>query len=125
MNALGKHLILEFYGCAREALNHKEKIETVLVEAAVNAGATVIHPYFHQFSPEGISGMVMIAESHLSIHTWPEYGYAAVDVFVCGDYVDCDLAYETIRKALRAQSSHMIEIKRGTMDIAREEQRHR
>jgi len=125
LKALGKHLILEFYGCTPEALNDKEKIETILVDAAVNAGAEVIHPFFHQFSPHGVSGVVVIAESHLSIHTWPEYGYAAVDVFVCGDYVDCDLAYETIRAELGAKSTQVIEFKRGALDIPKEELRHK
>ncbi len=125
LKALGRHLILEFYGCTPEALDHKEKIEEILVSAAENAGAHVIHPFFHKFSPQGVSGMVIIAESHLSIHTWPEYGYAAVDVFVCGDYVDCDLAYETIRSALEAKSSQIMEFKRGALDIPREELRHK
>ncbi len=125
MKALGKHLILELYGCASETLNHKEIIESVMVDAAVKAGAEVIHPYFHQFSPHGISGMVIIAESHLSIHTWPEYGYAAVDVFVCGDNVDLDVAYDIIRKAFRAESVQIIEFKRGALDIPGEELRYR
>ena len=68
---------------------------------------------FHRYNPQGVSGVVVIAESHISIHTWPEYGYAAVDFFTCGDAVDPYEAHEYLKKSLKAQDSHITELKRG------------
>jgi len=82
---LGTHLLLEMVGCKPEFLDNKEEICSALLRAATKARATVLGNSFHKFSPQGVSGVVVIAESHLSIHTWPEFGYAAVDVFTCGD----------------------------------------
>lgn len=83
--ALGRHLLIELYGCDTDFLNSKKAISKAMTEAAVAAGATVVETVFHHFSPHGISGVVVIAESHLTVHTWPEYGYAALDVFTCAD----------------------------------------
>lgn len=80
---LGRHLLLELYDCNREVLNQVEPVETILKEAALAANATIIESAFHHFSPYGVSGVIIISESHLTIHTWPEYGYAAIDVFSC------------------------------------------
>ena len=88
MRALGRHILVEFFGCEPQVMNDVAKIETAMVDAAAKAGATVINSTFHHFSPYGVSGVVVIQESHLAIHTWPEYGYAAVDLFTCGDSVD-------------------------------------
>lgn len=85
MHSLGRHLLLELHECSSEILNNLETVKTALVEAAKRAEATIIDVVFHEFNPFGISGVVVIAESHLSIHTWPEYRYAAVDIFSCGD----------------------------------------
>ena len=84
MRALGRHVLAEFYGCSPEILNDIVKIEKLMVDAALEAGAEVKEVIFHQFSPQGVSGVVVISESHLAIHTWPEFGYAAIDVFTCG-----------------------------------------
>ena len=84
MNALGRHILVEFIGCNSEILNDVSIIEKSMVDAAQDAGATVINSTFHHFSPFGVSGVVVIQESHLAIHTWPEYQYAAVDLFTCG-----------------------------------------
>ena len=85
MNALGRHILVEFLNCKADVLNDVVQIEKAMVEAAQIAGATVINSTFHHFSPYGVSGVVVIQESHLAIHTWPEYRYAAVDLFTCGD----------------------------------------
>ena len=82
--ALGNHILVEFMNCDPHIMNDVAAIERDMVEAAQKAGATVINSTFHHFSPFGVSGVVVIQESHLAIHTWPEYGYAAVDVFMCG-----------------------------------------
>lgn len=87
-SALGKHLLLELYDCNRALLNQIDKIKKILISAVKTANATVIDVSFHHFSPYGISGVVLIAESHLTIHTWPEHGYAAIDLFTCNDNID-------------------------------------
>ncbi len=115
MKALGRHVLVEFYGCDSEALNNKEKLEEVMQEAAVESGATVVSSVFHLFNPHGVSGVVVIAESHLTIHTWPEYGYAAVDLFTCGDSVDPWIAFERMKEYLQAEQMFTMEIKRGQL----------
>lgn len=121
LRALGRHLIVELYGCNADILNDKEKIERIMMEAAERAGATIVQKVFHLFNPHGISGVVVIAESHLAIHTWPEYGYAAVDVFTCGSKVDPWKAYEYIKRELEAEHSSIMEMYRGEVpDIKRE-----
>jgi len=121
LRALGRHLIVELYGCNTDILNDKEKIERIMIEAAKRAGATIVQKVFHLFNPHGISGVVVIAESHLAIHTWPEYGYAAVDVFTCGSKVDPWKAYEYIKRELEAEHSSIMEMYRGEVpDIKRE-----
>lgn len=97
-HALGRHILCEAYGCDPEVLNDMKKIEDIMVSAALKAGAEVREVAFHRFSPQGVSGVVVISESHLAIHTWPEMGYAAIDVFTCGERVDpkvaCDYMIE-------------------------------
>jgi S-adenosylmethionine decarboxylase proenzyme len=77
VNALGRHLLVELYDCDVAVINNLDVVKRVLLEAAERARATVVDVVFHAFSPFGISGVVVIAESHLSVHTWPEYGYAS------------------------------------------------
>ncbi|MBM3155569.1 MAG: S-adenosylmethionine decarboxylase proenzyme [Chloroflexi bacterium] len=115
MNALGRHLLLELKDCDPEVLNDLEFLKSSLTETAVQIGATVIGDSFHQFSPQGVSGVVIISESHLFIHTWPEYSYAAVDVFTCGEKVDPMLAVEPLVEKLGSKSSSVIELKRGIL----------
>ena len=86
--ALGRHVLCEAYGCDPEVINDLEQVERLMVDAALHAGAEVREVVFHRFTPQGVSGVVVISESHLAIHTWPELGYAAIDVFTCGDRVD-------------------------------------
>ncbi len=85
--ALGTHILLELTNCPAQLLLEQDALAATLVEAADTAGATVVKPVFHQFSPHGLSGVVVIAESHIAVHTWPEHGYAAIDIFTCGDPV--------------------------------------
>ena len=90
---LGRHLLVDFYDCDNSILDDVTDLEKRLVESAVWANSTVIKSVFHHYSPYGVSGVVVIAESDITIHTWPEYGYAAVDVFTCGDEIDAWRAY--------------------------------
>jgi S-adenosylmethionine decarboxylase proenzyme len=110
---LGRHLLAEFYDCDPNILNNADLIEAGMTDAAIESGATIVQKTFHHFSPWGVSGVVVIAESHLAIHTWPEYGYAAVDLFTCGDSVDPLVAYEHLKKAFSAKTAFYSELKRG------------
>jgi len=125
MKALGKQLIIEFYNCDREILNDKAKIGEIMANAVEISGATIIKPFFHKFSPHGVSGVIVIAESHFSIHTWPEYGYAAVDIFTCGEKIDDNKAFKYLKKELKSRSPQIITIKRGALNIPESEIHHK
>lgn len=112
MGHLGRHFLAEFYNCSREILNDKNSIADIMTKAVEASKATVIKPFFHQFSPQGISGIIVIAESHLAIHTWPEFRFAAVDLFSCGDF-DFTEALRFIRDNLAAEKYSILSIKRG------------
>lgn len=117
MNSLGKHLIIEFHDCDPDVLNDSDSCQTHLLEAVRLSGATVIKPFFHKFSPHGVSGIVVIAESHFSVHTWPEYGYCAIDVFTCGDEIQAEPAVSYLRRNFKADHFSVMEIKRGLLDM--------
>ena len=95
--ALGRQLTIEYYDCAPHALLDKCFVESALLRAAEQSGATIISSSFHNFNPQGISGVVIIAESHFTVHTWPEYNYAAVDVFTCADNIDLETAVNSMK----------------------------
>jgi S-adenosylmethionine decarboxylase len=114
--ALGRHLLLELKICNKEVLDDLNFLRECLNEAAVQSGATVVGESFYHFSPQGVSGVVNIAESHIAVHTWPEYGYAAVDVFTCGSDVDPEKAARLITEKLEAKSHSLIELRRGIME---------
>jgi len=113
LDALGTHLLVELNECDSEVLRDLKRIEEILLTAAKKANATVVESRFHQFSPFGISGFVVIAESHLSIHTWPEHRYAAVDVFTCGESLKPHLAITHLVEKLKSLKSSIVELKRG------------
>ncbi|NJL14887.1 MAG: S-adenosylmethionine decarboxylase proenzyme [Microscillaceae bacterium] len=115
MKALGNHILVEFYNCNRDIMNDAPFIEKAMNDAAIMSGATVVGSHFHTFSPHGVSGVVVIAESHLSIHTWPEYGYAAVDIFTCGETIDADKAFEHLKTSFQAGHTSTLEMKRGQL----------
>ena len=107
---VGKHIIFDIWDS--KYLNDLSKIEEVLIHAAKVSGATVLHSYLHPFEPSGVSGVVVLAESHISIHTWPEDGYAALDIFMCGE-ANATLAVEYILKQLEVKKSNVQTIYRG------------
>ncbi len=117
MKALGCHLILELYDCPARLLDDPDHVAETMLEAVEASGATVIQPFFHQFAPQGVSGVVIISESHFSVHTWPEYGYAALDVFTCGDVIDMDAAAESLRRGFEAGSMQKMMFSRGMLDL--------
>ena len=125
MKSLGKHLIVELYGCSSELLNNLVQVEKILIEAVELSKATIVQPVFHHFSPHGISGVVVIAESHFTIHTWPEYGYCALDIFTCGDQIDPDESLQFMKNKFQADNMSVMEIKRGTLDVPSQDLRHK
>jgi len=111
-SALGSHLILELYDCPAELLREPAQSEEFLLTAAARLRATVVTSHFHAFSPYGVSGVVIIQESHLTVHTWPEHGYAAVDIFTCG-YLDLEAGIAYLQTAYQAGRCWQRELPRG------------
>ena len=114
--ALGNHILVEFMNCDPKIMNDVAGIERDMVAAAQKAGATVINSTFHHFSPWGVSGVVVIQESHLAIHTWPEYGYAAVDLFTCGE-MDAWISFDHLKECFGSTSYSALEMKRGSVNL--------
>lgn len=112
MKTIGRHLIAEFYECDCDVLDNVETVRAAMLEAAVSIGATVMGDAFHRYAPQGVSGTILIAESHLSVHTWPEAGYAAVDIYTCGG-LDPRSGFRLLETRLSAGDSRMQEIARG------------
>jgi S-adenosylmethionine decarboxylase len=107
----GTHLLLDLWGA--ENLADPNHIDRALRDAAVTAGATILHSHFHHFSPNGgVSGVVVLAESHISIHTWPERSFAAVDIFMCGDCNPYD-SIPVLKSAFTPDSVQVGEQRRG------------
>jgi S-adenosylmethionine decarboxylase len=113
LKALGTHIVCELSGCDPAMLTDVDAVAEIMVQAARAANATVITKAFHRFQPQGVSGVVVIQESHLSIHTWPETRYAAMDFYTCGDHTDPWAACEYAAKMLDAQVMLTTEVKRG------------
>jgi S-adenosylmethionine decarboxylase len=116
LKALGRHLLLELKDCNRDTLNNLNLLKKILNDAALISGARVLGDSFHKFEPQGVSGVVVIAESHLFIHTWPECGYAAVDIFTCGTSVQPGKAANYIINKIESKNNSILEIQRGILD---------
>lgn len=112
--SLGRHTLAELHGCGADALNDPAQVERLMNEAARLSGATVVQSAFHAFSPHGVSGVVVVEESHLAVHTWPEHRYAAVDYFSCGE-IDCEAAMRHLETHFRAEHVEVREIARGVI----------
>lgn len=110
---LGKHILAEFWECNEETLKDIGFVENSMLEAAKCAKVTIVEKCFHQFSPYGVSGVVVIAESHLAIHTWPEYKYAAVDFFTCNHNCNTDKALEYLKDKFNSKNVTIQLIQRG------------
>ena len=98
MRVLSHHTLLEFYGCDATRLEHSREVKKLLCDSVRLGGGTIVKALFHNFSPYGVSGVVVITESHVTIHTWPEHAYAAVDIFSCSQKLD----HKAIRTRLKA-----------------------
>jgi S-adenosylmethionine decarboxylase len=117
--------LVELHGCHPESLKKVDVVKDILVGAARACGATIVDVAFHEFNPFGVSGVVVIAESHLSIHTWPEHRYAAVDIFTCGDAIKPEVAALYVASRFRCKSPSIVEMKRGLIPGAAGKVAHR
>jgi S-adenosylmethionine decarboxylase len=117
MKAVGKHLLVDFIACNGELLKKVDFIDKIMFEAAKIAKATIVGKFFKQFEPYGVSGVIVIAESHFTMHTWPEHNLASVDFFSCTDEVDMQGAITYLKEKLEAKEHISTEISRGNMKI--------
>ena len=103
VEVLSQHVLLDLYGCDVDLIDDTEYVRKTLVETAQKLNCTILKDTFHRFSPQGVSGVLVIAESHLSIHTWPEQEFAAMDLFTCGDTSQLEAMPRILEKAFKAQ----------------------
>ncbi|MEM0455463.1 MAG: adenosylmethionine decarboxylase, partial [Nitrososphaerota archaeon] len=116
LDGLGRHVIGELYGCDPASLKDLDGIIDAVRRAAKEAGATIVGDFANKYDKgEGVSYILVVKESHLSVHTWPELGYASVDIYTCGDHVDPWRAFDVIAEALKPRTVSVMEIKRGLM----------
>lgn len=115
MRSLGRHILLDFSGCARAVIDDADEVRSILLEAARLAKTTVVKDVIHRFSPQGVSGVLVISESHIAVHSWPEFGCASVDFFTCGSDVDLIEAEDYLYKALGAQKVLRRELERSVL----------
>ncbi len=114
---LGNHLIVEMYDCDPAIINDVELVESSMKQAVKISGARMVQSVVHRFNPHGVSGVIVIEESHFSVHTWPEYGYCALDIFTCGTEVDYYSALDSLKEAFQSNHISVSEIKRGLIDL--------
>lgn len=117
MPRLGNHITMDLYECDPAKLNDVGYIRASLEEAARLAGAKIVGRNFHRFEPHGVTGVVVVRESHIAIHTWPEYEFAAVDIFLCGDKEGAEKAREHIILAREAGEHEAIQVTRGQQPL--------
>ncbi|MEO1210432.1 MAG: adenosylmethionine decarboxylase [Cyanobacteria bacterium J06638_20] len=114
LSPVGRHCILELYDCPAGLLNDGALIQLLLRESADRAKATFLGDLIHKFDPQGITALALLAESHISIHTWPEKGYAAVDVFTCGNHTEPEAACHHFIQRLQAGRHSLCTLPRET-----------
>ena len=117
---LGSQHLVEFYGCCANLINDKTFVRQMMIEAAILAKATIVADVFHEFNPHGISGVVVIAESHLAIHSWPEHHCVSLDIFTCSGQMAPEAAIEHLRVAFKAQQVEIQKFKRGVVPQSRD-----
>ncbi len=113
MDTYSRHCMMELWECNDGLLDSREMVEKIMVEAALEAGAEVREVAFHKFAPQGVSGVVVISESHLAIHTFPEHGYASIDVFTCGERINPQVAAQLIAEKLGSERVYEMNVERG------------
>lgn len=112
VDTLAKHLLVEYHGCDCAVLDDVDAVRAIMRRAAEAAGATVVAEVFHPYRPQGVTGVLVIEESHFSVHTWPECGYAAVDFYTCGA-CEPERADMVLREGLRAERAEALLVRRG------------
>jgi S-adenosylmethionine decarboxylase proenzyme len=112
----GNHLLLEYRGCDAGILDDLDRIQRLMAQAALATNARIVDLLFRPFRPQGVSGVVVIEESHLSIHTWPEARYAAVDLFTCGTECVPEAAHKVLVEGLEASEHSMLKVRRGLLE---------
>jgi S-adenosylmethionine decarboxylase len=112
----GRHYLVDLVNCDPDTLRLVGPTRDIFLSAARESKATVMGEKFHQFEPEGVSGVLLIAESHFSVHTWPEDGFAAVDIFTCGDEMDPEVAIAMLASAFGAEQTVVKVLRRGRLD---------
>ena len=117
MDTYSRHCIMELWECTAGFLDNRELIQQAMVQAALESGAEIRNVSFHKFEPQGVSGVVVISESHLSIHTFPEHGYASIDVFTCGERIDPRNVGQLIAKKLGSKRTYEVNLERGLGEI--------
>src|SRR5918912_218387 len=113
MKSVGRHLILELWGCRN--LNSTEIVERALRDVVRACDLTLLDLNVYPFTPIGVTGVAVVSESHVLVHTWPEYGYAAVDVFTCGDRANPEAAIPLLRNHFEPERVQIMEINRGIL----------
>lgn len=109
---IGQHVLIDFYDCQVD-LTNKELVERILLESAKESGATIVSKHFHQFNPIGISGVIIIEESHFTIHTWPEHNFASIDFYTCGDKINFSRAIDYLKQNLNSSKVVEKQFERG------------
>lgn len=112
-NRLGYHIIADLYGCNPSVIDNLHLIKDLLKHAVEFACMNSLGEIFHKFEPNGVTGIVALEESHISIHTWPEIGYVAIDVFTCGDKAKPHIALQIICDSLNPTRTEIRELERG------------
>ncbi len=111
--SLGSHVLIELFDCDPKSLETQSVVGAAMVDAATASEATIVTHDFHEFQPYGVSGAVIIQESHYTIHTWPEHGYAAVDLFYCGGTIYVDRAVELLKDRFKPGRIKFLVVRRG------------
>jgi S-adenosylmethionine decarboxylase len=109
----GRHLILDLYDCDKQLLDDYEELQSLMVTALRMSNATILRIIGEKFKPQGVTLLALLAESHCSIHTWPEIGYAAVDLYTCGDTTNSHKAAEFLKIKLRSTKTKEQELERS------------
>ena len=113
MANIGTHCIVELYGCPHELLNDEEFVKNAVREATSHGLATLMGEVSHKFHPHGVTALGLLAESHISVHTWPEHGYAAADIFTCGDHANPQKASNFLIRKFQATRHSLTKLVRG------------
>ncbi len=125
MKSLGRHLLVELYDCDQRIIGDVQQVEIIMTLAAKATKAHIIDVVFHTFNPQGVSGVIVIAESHLAIHTWPEFNFASVDIYTCGKVINPWKALTILKNKFKSKNMSAMEIKRGILNIPARRLKHK